>query len=333
MPKKQIEDEDFEGDFEDDSDDEESDFLDEEAISDESEEAEESESEEDSAGLSSLIDLDDDSELELVIEINDDDLDLTTDKPNKETDSTETEEDGEILSKHKIEGKHSLKYDSIFKGKKEDPLSEDEMTGFSAYYKDTIEVDKSSIYYHESMDNESYVRTKLVKEKVYQVLKQHTSINFLNNRRKPSKVDFNSYYSLLKEKLNDESFTNIELFNELSVYFSDNLFNMFKLLENQWRNIIINELQEHIGKNKNSKEITNRNIYPGTEIEFIWFDELLEEEKFITGVVLETFYEESEFKVDSFERIYTVNLSEIVKILNNTKFKYNLNKLNNIDFL
>ena len=207
------------------------------------------------------------------------------------------------------------------------------MSGFSAYYKDTIEVDKSSIYYHESMDNESYVRTKLVKEKVYQVLKQHTSINFLNNRRKPSKVDFNSYYSLLKEKLHDESFTNIELFNELSVYFSDNLFNMFKLLENNWRNIIINELQEHIGKNKNSKEITNRNIYVGTEIEFIWLDELLEEEKFITGVVLETFYDQSEFKVDSFERIYIVNLSDIVKILNNTKFKYNLNKLNNIDFL
>jgi NAD kinase len=72
--------------------------------------------------------------------------------------------------------------------------------------------------------------------------------------------------------------SNIELFNELAVYFSDNLFNMFKLLDNSWRNLIINELQDHIGKNKNSKEITNRNIYIGTEIEFVWYDDIVEEE-------------------------------------------------------
>ena len=36
---------------------------------------------------------------------------------------------------------------------------------------------------------------------------------------------------------------------------------------------------------------------------------------------------------NSYERIYDVNLDMISKILNNTKFKYNLNKLNNIDFL
>jgi hypothetical protein len=173
----------------------------------------------------------------------------------------------------------------------------------------------------------------LIKERVYEVLKENTSINFLNNRRKPSRVDFNAYYSLLKENLKDESFTNIELFNELAVYFSDNLFNMFKLLDNNWRNLIINELQEHIGKNKNSKDITNRNIYIGTEIEFVWFDDIVDEEKLITGVVLETIYEESTFKVDSFEKIYLVELDMITKILNNTKFKYNLNKLNNIDFL
>ena len=258
-----------------------------------------------------------------------------TDSENEVIADEETTESGDdiILSKHKIEGKHSLKYDSIFKGKKEDPVSEDDMNGFAAYYKETIEVDKSSIYHHESIDNETYVRGKLVKERVYQVLKENTTINFLNNRRKPSRVDFNCYYSLLKENLKEESFTNIELFNELAVYFSDNLFNMFKLLDNSWRNLIINELQDHIGKNKNSKEITNRNIYIGTEIEFVWYDDIVEEEKLITGVVLETIYEESIFKVDSFEKIYMVEISDITKILNNTKFKYNLNKLNNIDFL
>jgi hypothetical protein len=137
----------------------------------------------------------------------------------------------------------------------------------------------------------------------------------------------------LRVHLKDESFTNVELFNELSVYFSDNLFNMFKLLDNKWRNLIISELQEHIGKNANSKDIKNRNIYEGTELEFVWDDPITEEEKIITGVVVETDYENSMFKVDSYENIYLVRINQITKILNNTKFKYNLNKLNNIDFL
>jgi hypothetical protein len=320
MAKKQIdEDEDFENDLEND--------LENDDVSSYQEDDDVDDSD-DSIDDSLSLD-DDDSDLELVIEIDDSDLEL-----DEETETTEIENTDEIiLSKHKIEGKHSLKYDSIFKGKKEDPVDEDTLDGFATYYKDTIEVDKSSNYHTESIDNETYIRQKLVKERVYEVLKENTTINFLNNRRKPSRVDFNQYYSLLKRDLKDESFTNIELFNELAVYFSDNLFNMFKLLDNQWRNLIINELQDHIGKNKNSKEITNRNIYVGTEIEFVFIDDILEEEKLITGVVLETDYEESIFKVDSFEKIYIVPILDITKILNNTKFKYNLNKLNNIDFL
>lgn len=234
-----------------------------------------------------------------------------------------------VLSKHKVEGKHALKYDSIFKGKKEDPLDEEMM--FDSYIdyktKDTIEVDKTSSYHQESMNNESYIRDKQVKEGVYKIIKDKTPINFENNRRKPSRVDFNKYYELLKEELKEESFTNIEIFNELAVYFSDNLFNMFKLLDNKWRNMIIEELQEHIGKTQQSKEVSNRNIYQGTEIEFSF------EGKEITGVVLETDYENSVFKVDSYENIYHIDLKDIIKILNNTKFKYNLNKLNHIDFL
>jgi hypothetical protein len=274
------------------------------------------------------VDLDfDDDNLDIIIEIEEDELNL------EETKSIQ-EDDNIVLSKHKIEGKHSLKYDSIFKGKKDDPLDVDDTSDlFSGYYKETIEVDRGSNYYFESIDNEMYVRCKLVKERVYIILNEHTSINFLNNRRKPSRVDFNNYFALLKSHLKDDSFTNIELFNELSVYFSDNLFNMFKLLDNKWRNIIINELQDHIGKNLNSKDITNRNIYEGTELEFFWIDQITEEEKIITGVVIETNYEENSFKIDSYENIYIVNIKQITKILNNTKFKYNLNKLNNIDFL
>ena len=311
MIKKKIDD-DLEDDFNGDDSDQVEDHIEEEKEVDDSD--------------SDIIIYDDESDIDLVIEINESDLDIIDEEP------TENAEDV-VLSKHKIEGKHSLKYDSIFKGRKDDPIDEESLDGFSLYYKETIEVDKSSSYHTESIDNESYVRSKLVKERVYDVLKENTSINFLNNRRKPSKLDFNDYYALLKKNLVNENFTNSELFSELAVYFSDNMLNMFKLLDNTWRNLIISELQDHIGKNQNSKDITNRNIYEGTEIEFLFIDEVLEDEKLITGVVLETNYDESLFKVDSFEKIYWVPIIDITKILNNTKFKYNLNKLNNIDFL
>jgi len=284
----------------------------------------------DSESCGSILIDDDDDNLDILIEIDEEDLNfLESDK----VDKTEDENTDEIvLSKHKIEGKHSLKYDSIFKGKKEDPLTEDELDGFAYYHKESIEVDKSSNYYFESIDNENYVRTKLVKERVYAVLCDKTSLNFMNNRRKPSRIDFNHYYTLLKQNLENESFTNIELFNELAVYFSDNLFNMFKLLDNRWRNLIISELQDHIGKNNNSKQIINRNIYESTEIEFMWEDEF-GNDKIITGVVVLTDYDKSIFRVDSYENIYDIHISNITRILNNSKFKYNLNKLNNIDFL
>lgn len=315
------EDDDFENDF--DNDDDNDDF--------EGPSMEEFDEDSDDSSDSGL-DFGDDEDLDIIIEIDEDDLDLDI-KPETEK-VVDTSDEDIVLSKHKIEGKHSLKYDSIFKGKKEEAVDEDDTSDlFSGYYRETIEVDKGSNYHFESIDNEMYIRTKLVKERVYFVLGEFTSISFLNNRRKPSRVDFNNYYSLLKVHLKDESFTNVELFNELSVYFSDNLFNMFKLLDNRWRNLIITELQEHIGKNINSKDITNRNIYEGTEIEFVWDDPITEEEKIITGVVMETDYDNSTFKVDSYENIYMVDIKNITKILNNTKFKYNLNKLNNIDFL
>lgn len=293
---------------------------------------EEDDSDDTDSDVVDQIDLgDDDDNLDIIIEIDEDDLDLESESSETKTEETDSDI---VLSKHKLEGKHSLKYDSIFKGKKEDPLDEEEGTSsFDVYQKDTIEVDRSSNYYFESIDNEKYIRSKQVKEKVYEVLSEHTNINFLNNRRKPSRVDFNQYYNTLKVNLQTESFTNVELFNELAVYFSDNLFNMFKLLDKKWRNLIISELQEHIGKNSNSKEITNRNIYEGTEIEFEWLDEFTTHNIFITGDVVEVDYENSLFKVNSYERIYEVKITMITKILNNTKFKYNLNKLNNIDFL
>ena len=278
----------------------------------------------DDDSLSEEIIIEEETFIEEIIEINDDELKFDV--------KSESSEDV-VFSKHSIYGKHSLKYDSIFKGKREDPLTE-ESAEMRSGYNENFEVDKSSHYWYESIDNENYVKEKRVKEKVYGVLSQHTDLNFLNNRRKPSRSDFNRYYFLLKTQLHEESFSNVELFNELAVYFSDNLFNMFKLLDNKWRNMIIDELQDHIGKQNYSNEIKNRNIYIGTEIEFLVDDPLEPVDVIrVTGVVIETFYETSTYSVNSYEKIYEVKLEDVTKILNNTKFKYNLNKLNNIDFL
>lgn len=267
--------------------------------------------------------IDDEAIVEEIIQVDDEDLKEEMPEAKEEV----------VLSKHTIHKKHSLSYDSIFKGRKEDPLTEDDYE--SSGFNETFEVDKSSIYWFESVDNENYVKEKRIKEKVYEVLANHTDLNFLNNRRKPSRSDFNNFYFLLKTNLQGESFTNVELFNELSVYFSDNLFNMFKLLDNKWRNMIISELQEHIGKQHYSHEVRNRNIHIGTEIEFLHTDpfDLSDGLIHITGVVIDADYESSTYKIDSYERLYEITIESITKILNNTKFKYNLNKLNNIDFL
>ena len=118
---KIIEDDDFENDLE-------NDFDNNSSYDDESD----CENDDDNSS-SSLIDEYED--INIIIEIDDDELDLTIDvKPN-------TEENDIVLSKHKMEGKHSLKYDSIFKGKKEEAADEDDTTDlFSGYYKETIEV-------------------------------------------------------------------------------------------------------------------------------------------------------------------------------------------------
>jgi len=244
--------------------------------------------------------------------------------------NTKKDKEPRILSKHKESGKHSLKYDSIFKGKKEE-IEEDEYT--SGYFNNDFSYDPQSSYYQETQNNSEYIRDKKLKEKVYEILVDETELNFMNNRRKPSKVDFNSYYKLLREGLSEDSFTSIQIFNELSYYFSDNLFNMFKLLSSKWRNMIINELQDHIGETPESaREIKPKNLTNGAEIEFEMEDEDGENRK-ITGVVLETNHEETEYEIDSYENVYIVPIECITRILNNQKFKYNLNKLNNLDIL
>ena len=272
---------------------------------------------------------DDDDDVDIVINTDETDSDDSDSDDDDVDDADDVDKDvGANLSKHKAQGKHSLKYDSIFKGKKEDPVEEGEEIQ-DTYFNDNFDIDRGSILYDEYRDNEQYLREKKIKEKVYDILSKKTEINFLNNRRKPSRSDFNSYYLLLVVNLKKENFSHTELFNELAVYFSDNLFNMFKLLDNKWRTYVINELQDHVGKNDNSKQINKRNLQVGTEIEFTYID-ILDEEKMYTGIIISE--SDNVYRVNSYENIYDVDILNISKILNN-KFKYNLNKLNNIDFL
>lgn len=236
------------------------------------------------------------------------------------------------ISKHQKEGKHTLDYDIIFKGKKETLTEENDVQ--MSDFQDTFQYDPGSSVYDEAYNNDEFERRALITRRVYEIIKEKTDISMETSRRKPSRVDFNKYYTLIKSELKEENFTNVEIFNELAVYFSDNLFSIFKLLDNQWRNMIINELQQHIGKTPdNSTTINIKNLKDGSEIEFLYYDDVEEIEKTITGVILEYDKQEEVFKVDSYENIYLVYLEDVVKILNNTKSKYNLNKLNNIDFL
>jgi len=258
------------------------------------------------------------------------DLDIELDLDLEKIEGPEEYIEDILVSKHTIEGKHSLKYDSIFKGKKEENISEDDFDLIQLEEK--FDVERSTQYWDESQNNENFIRNKRIKEKVYEVLLDNTDINFFNNRRKPAKSDFNNYFQLLKTRLYQEKFSNVEIFNELAVYFSDNLFNMFKLLDNKWRNVIIAELQVHIGKQEISKDVAHKNISLGTELEFVWIDEEYND-KLITGIVIEIDKDEHTYLVDSFEKKYTITIDKITKILNNSKFRFNLNKLNNLDFI
>jgi hypothetical protein len=238
--------------------------------------------------------------------------------------------DNNKLFQHKSEGKHRLSYDTIFKGRKSE-VSDFEEEYHMEMTNEGFEIDQSTILYEEYRETERYLRDKKVKQKVYQVLAEKTDINFVNNRRKPSRVDFNHYYEIVHSELREERFSHTEVFNELSQYFSDNLFNMFKLLENKWRMMIIKELQEHVGNDNTKNNLSVKNLLEGTEIEFIVSD-ITGVDKYITGVIVEKDTDADEYVVNSFENIYTICYSDIKKILNN-RHKYNLNMLNNIDFL
>lgn len=141
------------------------------------------------------------------------------------------------------EGKHTLRWDSIFKGpKNRDDQEED------TYYIPTGN-NVGAIFYETSKNSEEYDRLKLLKEAVFEILKEQTDVCLDNtrplpSRRKPSKANFNAYFELLCSQLPLKTLSRGEIFVELAFYFSDNLYNMFKLLNKEHSKAILAELRK-----------------------------------------------------------------------------------------
>ena len=185
-------------------------------------------------------------------------IDEDIDSSIEETDSNDNvdiEEDNDqpknkkriVKQKPKLIGKHSLTYDTIFKGKKND-TTEESVADSEYIIKNaggSLDILDDGIEMEESHNSTEYYRTVRLKQEIYKALSCFTDINFEMNRRKPAKTDFNSYYALLIKELYSFGYTKTEIFIELSGYFSDNVYNMFQLLDKQYSNIIILELKEN----------------------------------------------------------------------------------------
>lgn len=153
--------------------------------------------------------------------------------------------------KPKLVGKHSLAFDTIFKGKrdsdkKENPIDQDSEY-IIKYASGSFNLSESSIEHEESHNSIDAQRALKLKQEIYNALKNNTDINFLATRRRPAKSDFNAYFIMLMKALHEFGYTKTEIFIELSGYFSDNVWNIFKLLDNEWRDQIIHELIEKYG--------------------------------------------------------------------------------------
>lgn len=168
----------------------------------------------------------------------------------EESNTEEVEEDKmDIMFKfntnnHKIEGKHALKRDTIFKGKIEENDEESEH-----YIQDDfninngLPIESGTMYEFESKYHEEYIGRLNLSKEVYDLLTENTELDFSSNRRKPNRQAFNDYYKMLLDNIGQD-FTKSEIFVELSYYFTDNIFNMFKLLDKEYATQIIIELKK-----------------------------------------------------------------------------------------
>lgn len=178
----------------------------------------------------------------------DDDDDVVDDDNDKEDLDNELDDDTVYFkfnnTKHKLEGKHSLKRDTIFQGKLTDEEDEDLYNSTTGdYFNKEFPIKKGTMFEMESRNLEDLENERNLKRDIYDILDKKTNLDFSSNRRKPNKQDFNSHYEMLIDNL-DKKYTKSEIFVELSYYFTDHIFNMYKLLYPQHATNIIMELRD-----------------------------------------------------------------------------------------
>lgn len=142
-------------------------------------------------------------------------------------------------NKHKIDGTHKLSHDSIYLGK----IDKDNETDYESTNHDiSFDIEKGTQQESEFNNyDDSYYNLALAND-LHEVLLEHTNIDFSSTRRKPNRDTFNEYYELCLKQLKYK-YTKSEIFVELSHYFTDNIFNMFKLLNKKNATGIILELK------------------------------------------------------------------------------------------
>ena len=191
------------------------------------------------------------------IEIDDDDDDGEDDEEKDDVDnsisSDESESELDIYFKygtnnHKLDGKHSLKRDTIWHGKLAEEVTEEMksinfgMMEYEFFDKGDMPIERGSVFEEESRNAEEVQSKRKLSQDVYHLLKENTELDFRSNRRKPNKATFNNYYRMLLVNI-DKQYTRSEIFVELAYYFTDNIFNMYKLLDKKYATTIIKELR------------------------------------------------------------------------------------------
>jgi hypothetical protein len=143
-------------------------------------------------------------------------------------------------NKHKLDGKHSLERDILFTGKGNDKEEEEESN--TSFYNENVSIETGSQYEYESINHQQYINDLHLEKEIFKLLSENTELDFSQNRRKPKREDFNEYYNMLLKNLKSR-YTKCEIFVTLSYYFTDNIFNMYKLLDKKHANNIIKELK------------------------------------------------------------------------------------------
>lgn len=197
--------------------------------------------------IEDIDDIDEDDIDEILDDIEDDDINdfnVVTNITNIISKNIKTQTPNKSNKKPKFVGKHTLTYDTIHNSKKvENETLEEE------YYINDINHNfevSHAVDTGQSYSSDEYYFSHELKQKVFDLLVQHTDIDFSpdKKRRIPSINDLNSYYKLLIDELVSARYSYTEIFISLSEFFSDKIWNVYKKMNSTYKDIIIKELQE-----------------------------------------------------------------------------------------